>query len=99
MMKFAAFQEEDRRLVLLKALESAAQYRTNAFLLRRFAESVGHVVGADRLEQDLAWLGEQGLVGVEHTQGVTVATLTARGLDVATGRTRTPGVAVPQPGA
>jgi hypothetical protein len=67
--------------------------------LRRFAETMGHTVGSDRTEQDLAWLAEQGLVGLETPQGVTVATLTARGLDVATGRTRVPGVAVPQPGA
>jgi hypothetical protein len=98
-MKYADLQEQDRRLVLLKALENAAQYRTNAFLLRRFAESVGHTVGGDRIETDLAWLAEQGLVGLEQAQGVTVATITARGLDVATGRTRVPGVAVPQPGA
>lgn len=98
-MSFADFQQEDRRLTLLKALENAAQYRANAFLLRRYCDSVGHVVSADRIEADLAWLAEQGLVGVGHLQGVTVATLTARGLDVATGRTKVPGVQTPQPGA
>jgi hypothetical protein len=97
-MSFADFQQEDRRLTLLKALENAAQYRANAFLLRRYCDSVGHVVSADRIEQDLAWLAEQGLLAVGHLQGVTVATLTARGLDVATGRTKVPGVQAPQPG-
>lgn len=98
-MSFAEFQEQDRRLTLLKALENAAQYRANAFLLRRFCDSFAHVVSADRIEQDLAWLAEQGLVAIERPQGVTVATLTARGLDVATGRTKVPGVQQPQPGA
>lgn len=97
-MNFAEFQEQDRRLVLLKALENAAQYRANAFLLRRYADAVGHVVSADRIEQDLAWLGEQGLIAVEKTGSVTVATLTQRGLDVATGRARVPGVQSPAPG-
>jgi len=97
-MSFAEYQTADRRLVLLKALESAAQYRANAYLLRRFSDSLGHVVSADRIEQDLAWLAEQGLVTVEKTLEVTVATLTARGQDVATGRARVPGVQQPAPG-
>lgn len=98
-LSFAEFQDQDRRLVLLKALENASQYRANAFLLRRFCDAVGHVVSADRVEADLAWLAEQGLVHTERPQGVTVATLTTRGLDVATGRAAVPGVAKPQPEA
>ena len=97
-MSFAEYQTTDRRLVLLKGLESAAQYRANAYLLRHFADSVGHVVSADRIEQDLAWLKEQGLITLE-TQPITVATLTERGLDVATGRAVVPGVQRPAPGA
>ena len=96
-MKFAQFETEDRRLVLLRALQSAAQYRTNAFLLQRFCDKLGHVASRDRIEQDLAWLEEQGLVTLEKPEGVTVATLTARGQDVADGRSKVPGVAVPQP--
>ena len=89
---------EDRRLTILKGLEAAVQYRANAFLLRRFCDTLGHAVSADRLEQDLAWLAEQGLVSLAKPEGVTVATLSARGQDVAAGRTNTPGVARPQPG-
>lgn len=98
MTSFADYQTEDRRLVLLKALENAAQYRANAFLLRRFCDSVAHVVSADRIEQDIAWLHEQGLVVRDRAGEVTTATLTVRGLDVATGRTKVPGVQSPQPG-
>jgi len=98
-MNFDEFQTQDRRLVLLRALEHAAQYRANAYLLRRYCEALGHVVSAERMETDLAWLDEQGLVGIKHEQGVTVATLTDRGLDVATGRATVPGVQRPQPGA
>jgi len=99
MSSYADFEAADRRLVLLRALEPAEQYRANAYLLRRFAEHMGHTVSADRLEQDLAWLQEQGLVVLHKAQAVTVATLTTRGLDVATGRATVPGVQRPQPEA
>lgn len=95
---FDQYETEDRRLVILRALASAAQYRANAYLLRRYCDAVGHVISADRLEADLAWLAEQDLVKVDHPQGVTVAELTTRGLDVSSGRATVPGVAVPQPG-
>ena len=85
--------------MLLKGLEPCVQYSANAFLLRTFAESVGHVVSADTIETDLAWLAEQALLTVKRSGGVTVATLTARGLDVATGRATVPGVKRPEPGA
>lgn len=96
-MNFDQYQTEDRRLVLLRGLKAAAQYRANAYLLRRFAESVGHTVSADRIEGDLAWLAEQGLVEMMVSQGVTVCTLTTRGLDVADGAATCPGVARPRP--
>lgn len=96
-MSFDQTLTEDRRLTILKGLQAAVQYRANAFLLRRFCDTLGHVVSADRIEQDLAWLREQGLVSLTRPEGVTVATLTARGLDVAIGSAVTPGVARPQP--
>lgn len=96
---FATFLDEDRRLVLLKALESAAGYRLNHFTLHAFAQSLAHVCSQDKIKTDLAWLEEQGLVRVEKVQDVTLATLTARGLDVAVGNTTVPGVKRPAPGA
>lgn len=97
-MNYADMETQDRRLVLLRGLENAAQYRANAYLLRRYAEAVGHVVSTDRLASDLAWLKEQGLVTLQTVEDVTVATLTERGLDVATGRAEVPGVQRPRPG-
>lgn len=97
MISFEAHQTEDRRLQLLRALANAAQYRANAYLLRAYCDSVGHAVSADRLESDLAWLAEQLLVTVERAP-VLLATLTARGLDVAHGRALQPGVKRPFPG-
>jgi hypothetical protein len=98
-MNFDQFETEDRRLVLLRGLEHAVQYKANAYLLRRYCQSIGHTVSADRLEQDLAWLAEQGLLDCARVEGVTVATLTQRGLDVANGSAAVPGVQRPQPGA
>ncbi|MCW5657433.1 MAG: ArsR family transcriptional regulator [Burkholderiaceae bacterium] len=98
-MSFDDYLTEDRRLVLLRGLAASVQYRANAFLLGRYAAAVGHTVSADRLAADLAWLAEQGLVTLAKAEGVTVATLTVRGLDVAEGRARVPGVQQPQPGA
>lgn len=98
-MNYDDFQTQDRRLVLLKALEGAVQYRANAYLLRTFCDHFGHAVSADRIEQDIAWLAEAGLLRSEKAGHVTVATITTRGLDVAAGRARVPGVKVPEPGA
>ena len=96
-MKFNDFQTADRRLVILKGLEAAAQYRANLLLLRRYCDAVGHVVSSDRIAADVAWLAEQGLVEHDTSGPIAVATLTARGLDVASGRAEVPGVQRPQP--
>jgi hypothetical protein len=95
---FASYQEQDRRLVLLRALENAAQYSANAYLLRRYCDVSGHVVSLDRIQGDLDWLTEAGLVTLDKRPDIWVATLTTRGLDVATGRAVQHGVQRPQPG-
>lgn len=97
-MSFEDYQTADRRLTLLRALQGAAGYRAAQFLLARYLEQFGHVVSADRLQSDLAWLREQGLIKLEQPEGVYVATLTQRGHDAASGRADVPGVAKPQPG-
>jgi hypothetical protein len=89
---------EDRRLVLLRGLNSAVGYSSSNLLLQRYCQAVGHTVSVDRLTQDLAWLAEQGLCTVQQAEGIYVATLNQRGLDVATGRATVPGVQRPQPG-
>ncbi len=98
MKSFADYTTEDRRLTLLRGLVAATQWKANAFLLQRFCESLGHTASADRIEQDLAWLEEQGLVKLDKSSGTTVAQLTRRGDDVACGRVEVPGVQRPVPG-
>jgi hypothetical protein len=89
---------EDRRLSLLLVLSESAGYAGNAFLLQQaVADIYGHQVSLDQLRTDLAWLAEQGLVVCKTTGDVTVATLAARGVDVAAGRAVVPGVKRPMP--
>lgn len=98
MSNFAEHVAADRRLVILRLLEQAPDYRGNAYLLQRALDTFGHAVGLDRLNTDLAWLAEQDLVRCEQVGGVTIASLAQRGVDVAHGRVVVPGVARPAPG-
>lgn len=95
---FAEHLAADRRLVILRLLDQAPDYRGNAFLLQTALSGFGHAVGMDRLSTDLAWLAEQGLVTLDQVAGVTIAAATQRGVDVARGRAVVPGVARPHPG-
>jgi hypothetical protein len=89
---------EDRRLSILLVLSDSPSYSANAFLLQTAVGSIyGHNVSLDVLRTDLAWLQEQGLVHTSTTADVVVATLTARGVDVAAGRAVQPGVKRPMP--
>ncbi len=97
-MSLAQLIAEDRRLVLLRLLSAAPEYTLNAFVLRPGLEALGHSLSADQLATELAWLAEQGLVELEAVANVTVARLTARGADVASGRAVSPGVKRPEPG-
>lgn len=98
MPTYEEMQTADRRLVLLRGLQAAVQYRANAFLLKAYATQFGHAVSSDRIAADVAWLAEAGLVKSVTTSGVLIAELTPRGLDVAAGLAEHPGVAKPQPG-
>lgn len=95
---FAQLQTEDRRLVLLRLLSESGGYRANLFLLQTACAGFGHDVSQDRLQADVDWLEEQGLLKTEGVGGVCIATLTQRGLDVAQGRANCTGVKRPMPG-
>jgi hypothetical protein len=97
-MSFADVMDQDRRLVVLKALQAAAGYRAAQFVLQRYAAQFGHAVSVDRIKTDLSWLREQGLITLETPEQVMVATLTQAGLDVAAGLSTVPGVTRPAPG-
>jgi hypothetical protein len=98
-MSFKNLLTEDRRLVILRFLAEDPSYRLNTSVLRTALDAFGHSVSRDQVETDVAWLAEQGLVSVETVGPVRVATLTGRGVDVATGKAVVPGVKRPGPGS
>ena len=86
------------RITLLRLLEAQPGYKANSSLLCDGSDAVGLTTTRDRVKTELAWLAEQGLLRVQTLDnGLVVATLTERGLDVATGRVRVPGVKPPGP--
>lgn len=91
-MSFADLVIEDRRYLILKALQSAAGYQASVGLLQAFLDSFGQKVSCDLLAADVAWLVEMGLVEKLDQPLVKV---TQRGIEIATGRSKHPGIRRP----
>ena len=97
MSKFADLVAEDQRLRILQLLDQAEGYDLNIRILGDALSALGHRPSLDKLRSELAWLEEQGLVTTHVVGSIAVATATERGLDVAHGRARIPGVKRPDP--
>lgn len=89
---------EHLRLTILRVLSGASAYTTNSSILHSVTRDFGIAVSRDQIKTELAWLAEQGCVTAKDVMGLIVATLTDRGLDVAEGRCRVPGIQPPSPG-
>lgn len=89
--------QEDQRLVILRVLNDAPGCTANEAILHAFLGDIGHECSREKVRTELAWLCEQGLVTYEELVTVMVARITERGIDVATGRARVPGIARPTP--
>lgn len=86
------------RLVILRLLAEASEYRLNAAIVTDMVNYHGLAASRAQVRTELAFLEEQGVVKTaELGSGVLVATLTERGADVAAGRATVPGVARPSP--
>lgn len=96
-MGLKEFQAADRRLRVLRLLTESNGYCANEALLANALRIFGYNASRDQLRTDLAWLAEQELVTVTDAGGLQIATLTARGQDVAAGRAVVPGVRRPGP--
>jgi hypothetical protein len=94
-MSYAERITHDRRLLILRLLETSPGYEASECLLNSALGDFGHHTSADQLRTDLAWLAEQGLVETEDIADVIIATATRRGLDVAQRRATVPGVGSP----
>jgi DNA-binding transcriptional ArsR family regulator len=93
---FAEFEDERRRLEILRLLERSAELNEAAIgLLLRQRNYIGVSHAAVRI--DLAWLKDGRLVDVEEIAGIQIVTLTQRGLETAQGIVTTPGVKRPSP--
>ncbi len=113
-MSYAEEVARARRLVILQALYFAPGYTLARTLLRQRVEMTGYITGHDLLAAELSWLHELGYVELLEREGGGAAAgypsasplrgeldavrLTARGEDVALGRSHTPGVRRPSPG-
>lgn len=85
------------RITILRLLEGQADYRLNSSLLADGCAAMGITLTRDQVRTQLAWLAEQDLVTNQDMDRLVIAKLTERGLDVAHGRTRVPGVKPPSP--
>lgn len=94
-MTFVERMREDRRLGILRLLEAARPVGLRVDLLRDLLADTGRALSADVLRTDLAWLAEQGLAVTDECEDGFVARATERGIDVALGRARSPGVRRP----
>jgi hypothetical protein len=100
MKTFTDRLREDRRLVLLRLLSEQPGYRANSSNLHAGHSTLGIAASRDDVTTDLHWLRDQSLVVLEPVPEVPellIASITARGDDVANGVAIVPGVRRPGP--
>lgn len=98
MSSFPAFVTEDRRLAVLRLLNDQQGYSLNESVIHDALKHLGHAVPRAIVRDDMTWLEERQLLSIEVVADrVWVATLSERGADVATGRSRVEGVKRPSP--
>jgi len=96
-MSYAATLDEHRRLALLTHLANCLDYASNSEILLDVCNGLGIATSRDRLVSTLVWLNEQELVTLEDHEGFVLVSATARGVDLAQGRARHPGIKRPAP--
>lgn len=99
-MSLSKIQAEDRRLIILRALEDGG-FSAGEAVLKQVVEQMGHRPAREQIRADLAFLAENNLVRLEKLPALCgelwVAHLLPDGQDVAKGRAY-PGVARREPG-
>lgn len=97
---FREFISTQLRLTILRLLAEDGVYTANSSVLASAVASMGFNVSRSQIRTELAWLKEQGLVTLtQPLSDLDVASISERGLDVAAGRARVPGVDRPTPKA
>lgn len=95
-MNYQELLDSDQRLLVLRTLKDL-NGSANDSVLQKVLEQYGHKLSRDKVKTHLYWLDEQGLIRLESIVSTEVASLSDRGLDVAEGVARCPGVGVPRP--
>lgn len=90
---------QDRRREVLRFLAECAQYTSNADILLTVMNRLGFPTTRDALVGDLVWLREQGFADLDDQEAFVVVTATERGIEIARGLARHPGVSRPRPRA
>lgn len=99
-MSLVQIQSEDRRLIMLRALDESG-YDANETVLKLATEQFGHHATRDMVRGDLTFLAENNLIRLEKLAAqsgeIWIAHLLNAGQEVAQGRVY-PGVARREPG-
>ena len=90
-------ETEHRRITILRYLDAAPSRAANASMILDVVRDYGVPSTSDQVQTTLAWLDEQELVTLALAGDVTVAQITARGIEVAQGQVVHPGVKRPTP--
>lgn len=86
-------QREYHRRAILSLLLYDADYRLSIDMLGLVLDAAGHNLTRDQIETEATWLDEQGYVTRERpAMGLVVVALTDRGLEIARGKVRVPGI-------
>jgi DNA-binding transcriptional ArsR family regulator len=99
MSKYQDTLSEHARIAILRLLEEAPKYTSNVSMIKMLLHPLGIGYTRDQVTTEVNWLKEQGLVTIEDHAGFMVVTATVRGLEVAQGIARHPGVQRPKPGS
>lgn len=98
----SSYQEtlrEHARIAILRLLEDAPKYTSNVSMITQLLPPLGIAFTRDQVTGEINWLTEQGLVTTEDHAGFIVVCATVRGVEVAQGIARHPGIQRPRPGS
>ncbi|CUH68001.1 hypothetical protein TG4357_03332 [Thalassovita gelatinovora] len=98
----SSYQEtlrEHARIAILRLLEDAPKYTSNVSMIAQLLHPLGIAFTRDQVAGEITWLQEQGLITTEDHGGFIVVTATLRGIEVAQGIARHPGIQRPRPGS
>jgi hypothetical protein len=97
MSDYAALVRKHARITILRFLEGAPKYTSNASMLSAMLPKAGVNFTRDQTVTELEWLREQGFVNLETYGGIVVAIATLRGVEIAQGVATHPEIQRPRP--